>query len=514
MRRAWFLCAPTLIATATLLLCSAVPASATFFNPGSGNEDGVMTYSGTVTWSSANFAVFDAHPAGSATLSLSWDGTLKTDFMSPGQGEFTFSSLGGTISYESGPGSACTGALSLAPGYHGQLIGFERMVQANGELKVSARVPALVEGLLQSSDETYESQCSAFEIRQAVGAFGVESSSEYAARDAALEPVETFLDGGPYAKTFDFSHDASGAEGYYSNWTLESKLTACSSEGEGAPAVTCETGSTGGTKTSTPEKTPTVTSEKKSEAEKAKAKEDLTPAIKDAVGPCAQAGLGLGVATTGGVWSATTAAVPGGIGSGAAITATGVIMTSAALPICTPRIVRIINDYKTVKDPPNPHYTVLSLPAPIARTSTLASCARFKGRVRPYCKKLRSAAAQLVTDAERTGSLSTAIEETVSKITAAEGAGDSTAATTQADHGGQLEDELTVALTAEAAAARKVETVIRDERIKGRITKAQDTKAIASIRERLKKGGLTPSQAQEALGSTLKPSRINLLEAL
>ncbi len=110
------------------------------------------------------------------------------------------------------------------------------------------------------------------------------------------------------------------------------------------------------------------------------ARDDLRRALERAKGPCLHLAISLGVITTGAVWSAVGAPIPGGIPAGGSVIATGAVMTQAVVPLCTEHVKQIIVSYSIYKrDPPAPK-AVIALKLP--------SCTRWEAKVRAYCTEL------------------------------------------------------------------------------------------------------------------------------
>ncbi len=204
--------------------------------------------------------------------------------------------------------------------------------------------------------------------------------------------------------------------------------------------------------------------------------------------------------------------IGGGIGPGM-IAMTGAMTASALLPFCNATLTRLGKDYRTYKDPPQWDIHVLARPRQ-ARAASLPSCGRWHGNVARVCKRLRAAYAQLDGAAARVAAVSAAIEETVSRGTAARKQGDEAAAGAQAADLSTLAREKGVAIAAEAAAGRAVEAALKGARAQFRLTKRQSGKVIAGAERQLAKQGISAAELRAVDPSGLQPAAANLLAGL
>ncbi len=204
--------------------------------------------------------------------------------------------------------------------------------------------------------------------------------------------------------------------------------------------------------------------------------------------------------------------IGGGIGPGM-IAMTGAMTAQALLPFCNATLTRLGKDYRTYKDPPQWDIHVLAHPRR-ARTASLPSCGRWHGNVARVCKRLRAAYAQLDSAAARVASVSTAIEETVSRGTAARKQGDEGAAKAQSADLSTLAKEKATAIAAEAGAGRAVAAALKGARAQFRLTKRQSGKVIAGAERQLAKQGITAAELLSVDPSGLAPAATNLLAGL
>ena len=219
------------------------------------------------------------------------------------------------------------------------------------------------------------------------------------------------------------------------------------------------------------------------------AKKDFARAWDDALGPCSQLAMGLGVLATGGVWVSASATVPGGIPAGGAVIATGQVMSSVASALCARKLKRLLDDYRIFNDPPDPHFGRLAWVARRSPAPTLHACGGLAGSVRSFCLKLSSLAAKLVVAARNTTAVDDALLTTVNRASGAFKARRTAAFNAQLRHATNLEPQFTAALRSEASLGRAIKRLISA----GDLTLAQATATTTYLEQKLGRGGISLS---------------------
>ncbi len=177
---------------------------------------------------------------------------------------------------------------------------------------------------------------------------------------------------------------------------------------------------------------------------------------------------------------------------GSALAVTGSLTASALAPFCNATLTRLSKDLKTYKDPPLQSVHTLARPQR-ARAAALPSCGRTRGRVKRYCNALRNAYGTLDRSAAQVAADSGALEETVSRETAAVNAGNQAAANEQDAHLGALLSSWNSDRAAEAAAGRSVAAALRSGGMLFKLSKTQSSRVIAATLKQAAKHGVARS---------------------
>jgi hypothetical protein len=111
----------------------------------------------------------------------------------------------------------------------------------------------------------------------------------------------------------------------------------------------------------------------------------------------------------------------------------------------------------------------------------LPSCSRYRNRAFSFCKRLRVAATKLLAVADQRAAIAAALEETVSRESAAHGAGNATAIKAQDANPTTLMAEQAAARATERRAGAAVAKILQGARIGFRINEKQSAKAIAEL---------------------------------
>jgi hypothetical protein len=194
---------------------------------------------------------------------------------------------------------------------------------------------------------------------------------------------------------------------------------------------------------------------------------------------------------------------------GASLAVTGSLTASATLPFCNAVLIRMGKDLKTFRDPPLRSVHVLAVPRG-AHAAALPSCARRHGVVKRYCARLRNAYTRLDLAAARLAADATAIEETISRETAAVNAGSQGAANEQDAHLGALFATEQADRGGEARAGKAVAAALRSGGVRLRLSKRQSAKLIAATLEQAAKHGVTRGDFSSLAPRALKPAATDL----
>ena len=201
----------------------------------------------------------------------------------------------------------------------------------------------------------------------------------------------------------------------------------------------------------------------------------------------------------------------GSIGGTLAIT--GSLTASALSPFCNATLTRLGRDVRTFRDPPLASVGVLAAPHR-ARVAALPSCARYHGRQRRYCKALSGAYTRLDRTAAQVAADSTAMEETISRETAALNSGNLSAASAQDVHLGALLATENADRGAEGAAGRSVAAALRSGGVLFKLSKKQSIRAIAAMLKQAAKHGVSRSDIAALAPAVLTPKPVDLRAGL
>ncbi|MHB8532531.1 MAG: hypothetical protein ACYDC2_07405 [Solirubrobacteraceae bacterium] len=174
---------------------------------------------------------------------------------------------------------------------------------------------------------------------------------------------------------------------------------------------------------------------------------------------------------------------------------------------------RVINDYRIIKDPPAPNYRALARPA-VLKAPALPSCRRFHGAKARYCTSLRAAEAALLAQSAQAAATDEALYATINRDSGAINAHDYVVAEQQASHFEALHASFAAILGAQAKAGAKVAALLRKARASGIATKAQSAKEIKAVERRLSAAGIATAAIKGLAGSALTPRKTNLLDVL
>ncbi len=200
----------------------------------------------------------------------------------------------------------------------------------------------------------------------------------------------------------------------------------------------------------------------------------------------------------------------GAIGSSLAIT--GSITATATLPFCNATLTRVGKDLKTYRDPPLRSIHVLAWPEP-ARRAALPSCAPYGSPPAPlatYCAGLTSAYAQLDATAQRVAADAGAIEQTISRETAALKARNQSAVNQQDAHLGVLLSAMKADRGAEQAAGKAVAAALSSGGVLFKLSRGQSAKVIAAALRQAARRGVTKRELKALAPAALRPRAADL----
>ena len=240
---------------------------------------------------------------------------------------------------------------------------------------------------------------------------------------------------------------------------------------------------------------PSGVSQARREQLKQQAGADLQPALEEAVA----------------VHGLVDAASGVGYGLGLSVVAKQLGQTSSQLQ-GNDTIVRVINDFRILQDPPDPEYETLA-PVPAVKPKAL-SCDSLHGNAERYCKKLRAVETSLLARSDETGAIDEAMCTTISRDTAAIDAGDYTAAETQASHFEVLHAQFESTLAAQGSDGAKLVALLKKAHVKGTLTKPKAAVAIKWLEGQLARHAITTAELSPLAGSTLTPKPLNIFNVL
>ncbi len=441
------------------------------------------------------------HNFGKIKLQLSWTATGHTT-SAPVLGAWHFTSLSGTAHFDtkgakSGPVEECTATLSARPGAES----FFTIAPNGSGFQVSTEVPASSQAL-QSSDNS-EDSCSinAFLAKVDPDGFarffeGSASASELEKLGGAEKPVFNVPAGGPWSAPFSDVFTREVPSGAGDPYLVEISST----------LVVGTTGSVQSATTTPPPTSPTPFGPEFNKAKKAAEEDMRNTAIGNAERLC--------LPYAGGLVMAGAGILTLGLGpAGGILAMTGTLASSALTPFCKAAATRLGKDYKTFKDPPLDSIGVLAEPA-AAPSSSLPSCGRYRAKIKKLCTKLRAPLSSLGSAAAKVAADATAVEETVSRESAAAAAHNQMAVTAQDAQLGTLLSRETGDEAGETAAGKAVAAVLRAAHIGFKLSKKQSAKVIAHAEAELATQGVTAAELRSFDAAALVPAKTNVLSAL
>ncbi len=201
----------------------------------------------------------------------------------------------------------------------------------------------------------------------------------------------------------------------------------------------------------------------------------------------------------------------GAIGGSLAIT--GSITATAMLPFCNATLTRLGKDLKTYRDPPLASVRVLAWPER-ARQTAFPSCAAYAAPLAAYCVELTNAYSHLDAAAQRVAADTGAIEQTISRETAAVKRRNQSAVNEQDAHLGLLLRAMRTDRGAEQAAGSAVTTVLVRAGVLFKLSKRQSAKVIGAALRQAEKRGVTRREIKSLDPAPLSPRPADLRAGL
>ncbi|HEY1834524.1 MAG TPA: hypothetical protein VGG08_08820 [Solirubrobacteraceae bacterium] len=472
---------------AAVLAVALVPGAAQAADPSV-----TVVYKGTL---SEKFVSKTSDPSDfEVELTLEWeekatDDAVTREPISPPS--FSISGSLTTTSAHEHPKS-CSAKLSTRPGPYGNApAGYI----AGGLVTIAAVLPS--SGKYVQSDG---SENCAIAPNQGVGVGG--SGVPDPEFVAAIAPGASFPESQPsYSHTFSVPHYVhrelapNGQEESENTMSLSATLTATTSVLTGRQGTGTGGGSSpgGGGKGSTGKK-PLLPRGKSLDKAKQQARRDLPEALKEAWGAH-------------GLQSLTAL-------SGAPLLMVADELGQSVAPLAgNDATTRVLDDLRIIDDPPRADVFVLARAAP-AKAPVLPACGQAEATLSSWCARLSDALARLLVADGNASAADTAIEQTVSRASAARHARNATALTLQERHIPGLEQTLATALAAKRRAAGPVRTLLREARPRWSLTRAQAAAAIGFLKRRLKHDGISAATLTRLAHGALTPAYTEVLTLL
>lgn len=174
---------------------------------------------------------------------------------------------------------------------------------------------------------------------------------------------------------------------------------------------------------------------------------------------------------------------------------------------------RVINDYRIIADPPDPHFQQLAVPH--ARTPTaLRSCAASTGGELATCTNLREALSAMLLDGARAGALTEALLVTMNRDSGAIRARAYAAAQRQYVHFEGLHSQLRGVLASHGADGARVAAILRGAGASGVLSRNQAARFIRALEAELSRGGIGAVRLGRLAGHALEAREVDALTHL
>jgi hypothetical protein len=244
------------------------------------------------------------------------------------------------------------------------------------------------------------------------------------------------------------------------------------------------------------------------ERQKVFAVSDLLTTLLRAQGPCGQVAIGSGAVLFGSTIGPT----------GSAAFAPAAVLFAAGGPLCVTYAVQAYRDVLIANDPPVGNVNLIAAPGNTpsgqADARLLPSCTREPAKWRALCSALRADLGDEIAAAQRDAAIDGALLTTVDRETAAHRSHQTAALARQLAAGDRLVGELTGARRALRSIGARIAQQIGARHVSGRLTAAQDAKAIAVLLRHLRAHGISRATLERLAPKALKPGPYDLLAHL
>jgi hypothetical protein len=244
------------------------------------------------------------------------------------------------------------------------------------------------------------------------------------------------------------------------------------------------------------------------ERQKVFAVSDLLTTLLRAQGPCGLVAIGSGAVVFGSTIGPT--------GSAAFVPAT--LLFSAGGPMCAIYAVQAYRDILIANDPPLGDINVIAVPGNTptgaADAKLLPPCSKEPAKWRALCSALRADLGAEIAAAQRDAAIDGALLMTVDRETAAQKSHQTAALARQLAAGDRLVSELAGARRELRVIGARIAGEIGARHVSGRLTAAQDAKAIAALLRRLRAHGVSRAALERLAPAALKPGPYDLLAHL
>jgi hypothetical protein len=232
---------------------------------------------------------------------------------------------------------------------------------------------------------------------------------------------------------------------------------------------------------------------------------DLLTTLLRAQGPCGLVAIGSGAVVFGSAIGPT----------GSAVFVPATLLFAAGGPMCVTYAVQAYRDVLIANDPAVGNVNVIAAPGKTptgaADAELLPACAREPAKWRALCSVLRADLGDEIAAAQRDAAIDGALLLTVDRETAAQKSHRTAALAHQLAAGDRLVSELAGARRALRVIGARIAGEIGARHVSGRLTAAQDAKAIAALLRRLRAHGISRATLERLAPGALKPGPYDLL---
>jgi hypothetical protein len=174
---------------------------------------------------------------------------------------------------------------------------------------------------------------------------------------------------------------------------------------------------------------------------------------------------------------------------------------------------RVIDDYRTIQDPPDRHFRRLAKPR-TPKAPALPSCAAVPSAERTACTSLRQAELAMLASSGRATAITEALLVTMNRDSTAIRARDYAAAQRQYVHFESLHGELHRVLTTRGSSGARVAAILRGMGVSGVLSTAQSATAIGAVEAKLSRARIPATKLAALAKGALDARETNALESL